>query len=255
MLTTASLLPDGAVDAYRENGFLHLRASFDAERMAEIRAWTEALSTAPEETGREWKYFEKSDIDGSRILSRIENFTPFHEGFRKLFTEGALPEAVGALIGDEALLFKEKINFKMRGGAGFEAHQDVQAGWSDYAPRHISVLIAIDAMTPENGCLEVLPGAHKDGLLGEMWKPLSDADTGHKPYVQVPCAIGDVLFFDSYLPHRSGPNRSTDTRRGAYLTYNRASDGDSRARYHAEKYANYPPDVDRDPDGDYGYKV
>ena len=255
MLTTASLLPDGAVAAYRDQGFLHLKGVFDAARMAEIRAWTDSLSQAPEVSGREWKYFEKSALDGSRLLSRIENFTPYHDGFRKLLTEGPLPEAVGALIGDEAVLFKEKINFKLRGGAGFEAHQDVQAGWSDYAPRHISVLIAIDAMTPENGCLEVLPGTHKDGLLGQMWAPLTDAQTSHKPYTKVPCAAGDVLFFDSYLPHRSAPNTTTATRRGAYVTYNGARDGDSRARYHAEKYANYPPDVDRDPDGDYGYKV
>ena len=38
------------------------------------------------------------------------------------------PAHVGELFGEPAVLFKEKINFKMPGGAGFKAHQDQQAG-------------------------------------------------------------------------------------------------------------------------------
>ena len=40
-------------------------------------------------------------------------------------------------------------------GAGFEAHQDQQAGWSTYAPIFITALVGIDRATTENGCLEM----------------------------------------------------------------------------------------------------
>ena len=60
---------------------------------------------------------------------------------------GRLAEAIDQLIGAPACLFKEKINFKMPGGAGFEAHQDQQAGWSRYANMFVTALVTIDRAT------------------------------------------------------------------------------------------------------------
>jgi hypothetical protein len=40
-----------------------------------------------------------------------------------------------------------------------------------------------------------------------------------------------------------------------YLTYNKLSDGDHREKYYNDKYKNYPPDIDRDPNKDYKFKV
>ena len=50
-------------------------------------------------------------------------------------------------------------------------------------------------------------------------------------------APGDVALFDSYLPHRSDSNRTARPRRAAYLTYNKASEGDLHAAYYAKKSA------------------
>ena len=77
-----------------------------------------------------------------------------------------MAQAVSELFGEPAVLFKDKINFKLPGGDGFAAHQDAQAGWDVYAPLHITAMIAIDATTAENGSLEMLPGVHTQGLLG-----------------------------------------------------------------------------------------
>jgi 2-aminoethylphosphonate dioxygenase len=59
-----------------------------------------------------------------------EDLCPHHKGFDRLIRGGRLQRCVERLLGEPAALFKEKINFKMPGGAGFEAHQDQQAGWS-----------------------------------------------------------------------------------------------------------------------------
>jgi len=52
---------------------------------------------------------------------------------------------------------------------------------------------------------------------------------------------GDVIFFDSFVPHASGPNRTAAPRRVLYVTYSRACDGDHRARYFADKRRDFPP--------------
>jgi hypothetical protein len=64
-----------------------------------------------------------------------------------------------------------------------------------------------------------------------------------------------VIFFDSYVPHASGPNLTQTARRILYLTYNLASAGDHRAQYFADKHASFPPDIDRDPSKTYEFRV
>jgi ectoine hydroxylase-related dioxygenase (phytanoyl-CoA dioxygenase family) len=116
-------------------------------------------------------------------------------------------------------------------------------------------MIAIDETNEQNGSLEMLPGKHKHGMLGKMWAPLSDQDTGGEDYVSVHCQPGDAVFFDSYAPHRSAPNHTDKARRVLYITYNRLSEGDSRVAYYAAKRKSYPPDIERDPDRDYRFRV
>jgi ectoine hydroxylase-related dioxygenase (phytanoyl-CoA dioxygenase family) len=73
--------------------------------------------------------------------------------------------------------------------------------------------------------------------------------------VSYPTEPGDVVFFDSFAPHGSGPNMSDHKRRVLYVTYNRAADGDHRKQYYADKRASYPPDIERDPQKDYQFRV
>jgi ectoine hydroxylase-related dioxygenase (phytanoyl-CoA dioxygenase family) len=46
---------------------------------------------------------------------------------------------------------------------------------------------------------------------------------------------GDVLFFHSHTPHRSGSNTSQRDRRAIYPTFNAASQGNLRDAYYEEK--------------------
>lgn len=76
--------------------------------------------------------------------------------------------------------------------------------------------------------------------------------TGTLPWSPIPTQPGDLLAFDSYLPHRSGPNNTSRPRRALYLTYNKAAEGNVRDDYYREKRAVFPPDVEREPGKDYG---
>ena len=144
---------------------------------------------------------------------------------------------------------------RLAGGSGFEAHQDVQAGWSKYAGLHITALVAIDRCTPANGCLEIATGIHDRGLIGSEWKPLTEQDLEGTEFAAIEAEPGDAVFFDSFAPHRSGPNQTDIPRRVLYFTYNKASEGDCLERYYADKRASYPPDIEREPGKEYSFRV
>ena len=54
-----------------------------------------------------------------------------------------------------------------------------------------------------------------------------------------------IILFDSFVPHRSGPNLSNGSRRVIYLTYNLSDEGDYYEEYFASKRKNFPPDFER----------
>ena len=252
MLSTPTL-SDGQIEAFDRDGYLIVRQAFDAGEMNLIDTWTRELLALPEESGKHWVFHEKSlKGDGADLVSRIENIAPFQAGFAEL--SEVLKGPVSQLLGEEAALFKEKVNFKMPGGDGFKPHQDSQAGWDDYADYFISVLVSIDHATVENGCLQVCAGHHKRGLF-KSWEPLTGEDMADMEFRLCPTKPGDIVFFDCYAPHASEPNMTDETRRIYYATYNLLSAGEHMARYYADKHKNYPPDIDRDPSKEYVFRV
>ncbi len=88
--------------------------------------------------------------------------------------------------------------------------------------------IALDDATIENGCLWVIPGSHRDGVLfqsrphanPEEYDP-TDESFGFDDSSAIPVEVGpgDVVFFNGYLLHRSTRNRSTNNRRSLVNHY------------------------------------
>src|SRR5262249_6417859 len=155
--------------------------------------WTDEVQRWPEVPGTYMVYGEPSLTEpGRRLINRIENFYPYHAGFKALFDGAALAGRVSELLGEPAVLFKDKINFKMAGGDGFKAHQDQQAGWSVYASLFVTALVAIDETTVENGCLELAAGHHTRGLIGREWTPLTEEETRGMAFLPFPAQPGDV---------------------------------------------------------------
>ena len=250
------MLTDKQIKQFKNDGLVLVPELFNKSKVELILKYTEELQTSPEVSGKEWKYFEKSKINkDEKILQRIENFCKYHKGFSELCTESRIIECINDCFGEKGILFKDKINFKMSGGSGFKPHQDSQAGWNDYAKFYLTVMISVDKSTVQNGCIEFAYGHNKSGLIGKLWKPLSDKDMKNMKFIPIETKPGDTIFFDCYSPHRSKPNLTKKPRRILYLTYNKLSDGDQRKKYYDDKYKNYPPDIDRDPNKDYSFKV
>jgi hypothetical protein len=256
MGNTRGELGAAALESYSRRGWAFMPGFFSAEETTQLGRFTDEVCELPEVSGKQMIYRELSLLDGkARIVQRIENFCPYHFGLDKLIRGGRLQSAVEELFGGPAVLFKEKINFKMPGGAGFEPHQDQQAGWSSYAPLFVSALVSIDPATLENGCLEVPNSPRQSRLIGREWVPLTAQEMAGFDLRPVPTRPGDVVLFDSYVPHASRPNLTREQRRALYVTYNRASDGDHRVSYYADKRASFPPDIERLPGIEYRFRV
>lgn len=220
-----------AAEHFRCHGWVLVDA-LDADGVRELGAWVDEITDLGDGTGV-LHYREMTDA-GPRVC-RSENFVPFHSGLRGLLTHGAMPATASALLATPAVLYKEKINYKVAGGAGYSPHQDAPA--YPFVDTHVSCMLAVDDADAENGCLEVVSDLHHEILptdaTGCIEASVADALDWHP----VPVRAGQALWFHSRTPHRSEPNRSARDRRAVYPTYNASREGDLRADYYAEKLA------------------
>ncbi len=250
-------LPPDILASFDATGCTVAPGFFGRDDIARMSLWIDELLERPELPGEHWVYRQPSLLDPTRkVVQRIENFCPHHAGFDELVRRSSLLQAIEQLLGGPAVLFKEKINFKEPGGAGFELHQDQQAGWSRYAPLYATAMVCIDPATLENGCLEVA-GTHDrlDHLIAPEWRPIETQEMEGVPLRPVPTEPGDVIFFDSYFPHASKDNLTAERRRMLFITYNLAAYGDVRDQYHRDKRASYPPDIEREAGTEYRFRV
>ena len=113
-------------------------------------------------------------------------------------------------------------------GVGGEVipHQDGTYLFTD-PPSTVGFWIALDDATPQNGCLQFIPGSHKGGvhrrLLRNPDKESKDLIIYDKPvpiypasnFTSVPVPSGSLVLIHSQVVHRSDPNKS-DKSRHAY---------------------------------------
>jgi hypothetical protein len=103
-----------------------------------------------------------------------------------------------------------------------------------------SVMIAVDACTKENGCLQVLAGSHR---LGRVEHGRFGDQTGADPervehasklleLVYGVMAPGDGLFFHSNTLHRSDQNKSPHPRWTLICCYNTRHNNPYKASHH-----------------------
>jgi hypothetical protein len=223
-----------AIAHFNDTGWL-LVPTLDERELGDLREWVDDIASWPDD-GDGWLHHREMTDAGPK-LCRSENLIPFHAGLRELLTKGALVETASALLGERAVLYKEKINYKFAGGAGYAPHQDAPA--YRFVDVHVSCMVAIDDSGVDNGCLEVVSGMHQDVLPTDDTGCIRADVVASLHWAPVEVRAGQTLWFHSRTPHRSGPNTSADARRALYPTYNAASEGDLRDAYYRQKLEEF----------------
>ena len=236
-----------------EDGFVVREGVFGPEECAAIGRDCEALVAAltARKTGakqvvgsyvfemrRDLSTVVKWEPDAPDLVMGIEFFSHISEPLRDWGLDARLVDPCRALVGeDEIVLFTEKLNLKRaRHGGPIILHQDFPY-WEQVTPvaeRIATAMVFLDGATPENGCLEVAPGSHREGVQRQKARDdfgamEMDAEAFDKTrLIPLEVAAGSVAFFGPLLVHRSLPNRSGDDRRALLYSYQPAGNPHSR---------------------------
>jgi 2-aminoethylphosphonate-pyruvate transaminase len=166
-----------------------------------------------------------------------------------------LQSLITQVTGTPVLLFKDKCNLKQPGGGAFPPHQDIAAYRHFNTSYQITAAVMLDAATAANGALEmahawtdapggrmqptprgalpILPCHEGSRRHGEILDEVSARFSWHT----IEAEAGDLLLFDSFVPHRSQVNRTGRPRRIMFFTFASGTDGDLYEAYYRTKRA------------------
>jgi phytanoyl-CoA hydroxylase len=140
----------------------------------------------------------------------------------------AVVDVLTRIIGPNVKMMQSMLFMKAEGKPGQAWHQD-EAHIPTRDRSLTAAWIALDDATVENGCLWVLPGSHRAGVLHPVrdhgdprFDHTAEAygfDHSDDDAVPVELPAGGVLFFDGYLLHRSLPNTGRHGMRRALVNH------------------------------------
>jgi ectoine hydroxylase-related dioxygenase (phytanoyl-CoA dioxygenase family) len=213
---------------YDNKGYLVLRGVFGPDEVAAWKAECARLLASDYVDPNNLRTRPRQ-INDELVVERFDPVVDVSPVFAAVARDPRLTSAVRELYGEEMLLFKDKLIFKLPGMSGYGMHQD-WAWWQPFAPPVVSVMVAIDGADVANGTLEVFPGCHHallstPGELRNMHDTeIASVDVSTGELLET--EPGDVILFDGLTPHRSGPNTSERSRQQLYLSYSAARHGD-----------------------------
>jgi len=237
--------------AYREDGYLIVPAYFDAEETKIIRDTARADQTLYSQA------FNVDDTQGKPARISLWNH-PGDNLWGAIARCHRMVNACEQILEGEVYHYHSKMILKEpRVGGAWEWHQDYGYWYQNGClfPLMVSVVVAVDAATKANGCMQVLKGSHKLGRIehgqvaGQTGADLERVEQAAKKLELVHCELepGWAFFFDCNLLHRSDDNKSDDPRWSLISCYNAARNNPYKAHHHPQytKLDKLPDDAIR----------
>ena len=209
---------------FDRDGVIRIRGFFESELITEIRGeidrYTRSvlpLQEMPDCT---------LEADGSTIrnLWRLEKHSDY---FRRFAERRDVSQVVRKLVqGDPVVVGAETFNKPAHVGSSVPYHQD-NAYFCQSPPDVVTVWIAIDPVTVENGPVYYLKGSHRLGILPTQPSGTAGNSMGLAKPPEIPqsaqfcCTLspGDLAIHHCLTIHHSEANRSDQSRLGLLLVY------------------------------------
>ncbi|MCC7048213.1 MAG: phytanoyl-CoA dioxygenase family protein [Alphaproteobacteria bacterium] len=218
-------LSPGEVARYRAEGYVVPRWRLPPAKLAFLRAALDRL-LADNPTIRPEK------LISAHIRKGPEN-TRGNDAFLEFAHDPDLLDIVAQVLGPDIILWGCQVFCKPAGdGMEVPMHQDGRY-WPIRPLATCTAWIAIDDSRPENGCMRVIPGSHRQGHVYAHRKDtrpdlaldlvLEDGQLDPSAAHDVELEAGQFSLHDVYLVHGSNPNRSTRRRAGVAIRYMPAS--------------------------------
>jgi phytanoyl-CoA hydroxylase len=213
---------------YADNGYLIIKKGVSDDLIDAFNAHIHTIRSS--DSMPDWALPRKGrDVVDDKDRFSLRLFNPhLHDGFSlQMMKLPIVRGALAQLLDTEAVGVQSMYFYKEPGAHGQAAHQDYYYILND--PNSLTAAwVAMEYTNEENGCLYVIPGSHKIGILPhgkvknveehEAWTDeVEEIDLTSE--VPVVLEKGDILFFDSLLIHSSTRNRSNRWRRSYVCHY------------------------------------
>ena len=217
------------IDAYNENGAVPLRGVVSKADLQKIAA---AIERDIENPG---PFFHGYESDDSRFHGNLRLWEN-DAAFREICLESDLPEIAQQFFGSKKinLLYDQLFVKEAAMGQRTRWHND-QPYWPVKGSQVLSIWIALDRTTAENGRVEFIRGSHKWGrwfqpeVFGKTktisqyernpdFEDIPDIEAHRDDYDIVSWDLepGDVYVFSAMTVHGAGGNSSGTSRRRGY---------------------------------------
>jgi len=218
------------VEQFHREGLLIVRGLLDEAEIAALsqRAEWVASGAAPHITGERLQVEPRVAQGEARAatyassLRKMSHLAFADEVFLAHARHAKILDVVASLLGPDLKLYQDQLFMKPpRIGSRQPYHQDQPLGFHIDPPDMVTCWAALDPARIDNGCLWMLPGTHRHGLIPrEEWQAyeeqaLKGALPQEKPVELNP---GDCSFHHGLILHSSRPNLSGQRRRG-YATH------------------------------------
>lgn len=234
MLNTPLLPTDADVRFFKENGYWLAGKVLSDEFLARLHRAMDDVYAGRFETGKPPYAGGWRDSGNPTEIRKTDNAHWANNTLRELVMHETIGAMAGRLMGTpQVRLWHDQLLYKP--GQGPQAasragnvgwHQD-HGYWRCTVPDLVTAWVAFDDVTLDNGCMQVVPGSHKWGLLPHSdffntdldgMRTKLEAHVGHSIETQ-PCSLkaGAVSFHHCLTIHGSGPNSTRRPRRSLVL--------------------------------------
>jgi hypothetical protein len=215
------VLSDADVAFYRENGYLHLEGLFSMPEIERLREVSDGLIRYAMQSRVPHPDFAYQPSPAGADLGLRGVMYPKRRAveFQALYGHPGLLEVYESLLGPDFVITDDLLVVKLPGdGLEVPWHRDLGPGMSRAGDSLTAPGIELDFSLVDNGCVRVLPGTHKLGVV-DIEAMVREAGGFDLPgAVAVETKPGDVVVHTGNLIHGSPYTHAGTLRRTIYIT-------------------------------------